>query len=333
MRCDLVGVLEAAYDLQGDDGPWLAKVLTAAQPALDRGMGVAAYFFAVDRRFAIKVTGHVARGIVVPPAAVRDSIEALPAEMIRSIYFDAPPCSTVAAAFRHSLRREETYKRELRQHVDVPDFLGLRGNSAPREGAILNAPLQSMGPPPPREAMLLSRLASHVGAGLRLRRRLRAEQARLDDAEAILEPDGKIAHAAGPAEPRAARGALAGAAQAVDRARGKLRRADPEEAVGLWRALVVGRWSLVDHFDHDGRRYLVAHKNQLQDPSLHIKSLSEREQQAASLAALGHSNKLIAYDLGISLSAVSDYLARAARKLGTTSRTGLVQAMRAVPEK
>src|SRR5258706_7579778 len=141
----------------------------------------------------------------------------------------------------------------------------------------------------------------------------------------MLTPAGKLGHAAGPARSRGARNSLAAAAQSVDRSRGRLRRADPEEAVALWRALVAGHWSLIDHFDHDGRRFLVAHRNRLIDPILSLRSLSDREQQTALLAALGHTNKLIAYDLGVSPNTAAVYLRRAAAKLGASSRVSLVQ--------
>src|SRR5262249_19722782 len=150
-----------------------------------------------------------------------------------------------------SLRRDPVAKRELLPYMNVPDVLGVRANSGPREGAFMRASLERAGCPPPRLAALLSRLASHVGAGLRLRRRLACDPRRLADAEAILTPSGKLEHAAPPAQSKGAREALADAARSVDRARGHLRRAHPEEAVSLWRALVAGQWSLVDHFDHD----------------------------------------------------------------------------------
>jgi DNA-binding CsgD family transcriptional regulator len=214
--------------------------------------------------------------------------------------------------------------------MDAPDSLGLRANSGPREGVFFVSPLPTVGVPPARQTMLLSRLASHVGSGLRLRRRLaEAANARgLDDAEAILTPSGKLEHAAAPAQSKDARAALAAATRSVDRARGRLRRADPEAAVALWRALVAGQWSLVDHFDHDGRRFVVAHRNQMLDAGARLRALSDRERQASLLVALGHSNKLIAYDLGVSVSTVSTLLARAAVKLGCSSRTSLIQLLK-----
>jgi DNA-binding NarL/FixJ family response regulator len=59
--------------------------------------------------------------------------------------------------------------------------------------------------------------------------------------------------------------------------------------------------------------------------------LSDRERQAARLAALGHGNKHIAYELGVGLSTVSTYLERASTKLGAGSRVSLIQIMSSLP--
>jgi len=40
-------------------------------------------------------------------------------------------------------------------------------------------------------------------------------------------------------------------------ARGALRKRDPEEALRLWQGLIRGRWTLIDWFDTDGRRFVL----------------------------------------------------------------------------
>jgi DNA-binding CsgD family transcriptional regulator len=111
------------------------------------------------------------------------------------------------------------------------------------------------------------------------------------------------------------------AAVAIDRARGKLRRVDVDEALGEWKGLVDGRWSLVDKFDRDGKRFVLARRN---EPGVRTLSpLSDRERQVVAYVALGHSNKLIAYELGIADSTVRVLVARAARKLGARTREEL----------
>jgi DNA-binding CsgD family transcriptional regulator len=87
---------------------------------------------------------------------------------------------------------------------------------------------------------------------------------------------------------------------------------------------VAGRWSLVDQFERDGRRYIVAHENvpRARGPV----ALTEREKQILAYAVLGHHNKLIAYELGIADSTVRVLMARAAAKLGVRTRADLLRA-------
>lgn len=107
---------------------------------------------------------------------------------------------------------------------------------------------------------------------------------------------------------------LAHAVVAINRARGQLRAEDPTAAIEAWKALVAGRWSLVDHVDSDGKRFLVARKN---DPD-HAgpTGLSRRERQILAARARGFSLKLIAYDLGLSIAGVSRGLQSGMTKLG-----------------
>jgi DNA-binding CsgD family transcriptional regulator len=168
------------------------------------------------------------------------------------------------------------------------------------------------------------RVASHVAAGFRLHRKISETVARerAEAAEAVLTVSGKVEHATAEARKPSTREAFRAAVIALERARGPLRRRDPDAAIDLWRGLVQGRWSLVDRFERDGRRYIVAHRN---DPAaLDPRSLTDRERQVVGYVALGHSNKLIAYELGLSPSTVGVLLARAAAKLGARSRAELV---------
>jgi DNA-binding CsgD family transcriptional regulator len=172
-----------------------------------------------------------------------------------------------------------------------------------------------------RAAVRWSRITAHIAAALRLRRRI--EQTAVES-EAVLSPSGSILHATGPARDINARDRLRAAARSIDRSRGALRRSDPGEALEIWRALCEGRWSLVDRFESDGRRYLVAHRNEPTQPDL--RKLSRREATVVGFVRLGQSNKEIAYALGISLSSVATHLSGALRKLGLPSRAGLVAA-------
>jgi hypothetical protein len=75
--------------------------------------------------------------------------------------------------------------------------------------------------------------------------------------EAVFEADGRLAHAAG----RAAYGDVRESPEAVrrvDRARTDAVRREEVEALELWQGLVEERWSLIDRYHTDGRRYDVA---------------------------------------------------------------------------
>jgi DNA-binding CsgD family transcriptional regulator len=169
-----------------------------------------------------------------------------------------------------------------------------------------------------------TRVAAHIAAGLRIRRRLASDEARLADADAVLSVDGDVAHAVGTARLKESRESLRHAVRALDRARGRLRMNDSERAVLDWKVLVEHRWSLLDHFDRDGKRYVLACRNA---PSALASALfTPRERQVVLLATAGHSNKLIGYELGIATSTVGVLLSRAAARLGVKSRRALVAA-------
>jgi DNA-binding CsgD family transcriptional regulator len=145
-------------------------------------------------------------------------------------------------------------------------------------------------------------------------------------AEAVLDPGGKILHRESDITLDDA-SVLSDAAKGIDRARGRLRRADPERALALWKGLVSGRWSLVDQFDHDGRRFVVAKRNPITSRGWSV--LSEREAQILACLAEGQAPKLIAYQLGLSMATVSADLSRIMRKLSVGSRLELITAYRA----
>jgi DNA-binding NarL/FixJ family response regulator len=139
----------------------------------------------------------------------------------------------------------------------------------------------------------------------------------LDDpaVEAIFDPAGRTQHAIGMARYRHALERLR--ETVLSRARSR----DVEEAAvdPAWSAVIAGRWSLVDRFDSDGRRYVVAYRNPrgVLDP----RRLTPREECVTTLAALGRSNKEIGVELGVSQSTVGTLLAAALAKLGLGSRT------------
>lgn len=186
---------------------------------------------------------------------------------------------------------------------------------------------------PPRIVHRLRSVAAHLTSGVRLRRTLGAAEGRAPGSasrppEAVLDPAGHALDASGPARDRAARASLGEAVRLMEKARGRLRRVDPDEALRLWQGLVEGTWSLVEHLDTDGKRFLLARRNQpgAREPT----ALTPMERSVLAFAAMGHRNKYMAYLLGLSLSAVTTHLRSAQRKLGLASRGDLIRTFASV---
>jgi DNA-binding CsgD family transcriptional regulator len=118
------------------------------------------------------------------------------------------------------------------------------------------------------------------------------------------------------------------AAVAIDRATRQLRLRDAAEALRLWEALGDGRLVVVDEFERDGRRYVIARARPGVTAPPPDAALTKREREVATYAALGHANKLIAYQLGVSVSTVATHLMAAARKLRAPSRAALIASMK-----
>jgi DNA-binding CsgD family transcriptional regulator len=99
----------------------------------------------------------------------------------------------------------------------------------------------------------------------------------------------------------------------------------PAEAIAVWRALLCGRWSVVDRFDDShGRRFVLAHFVGGGTPRPWHR-LSPRERTIVAAVAGGHSNAQIASQLSISVSTVAGHLRSARRKLGGARRVDLVR--------
>lgn len=179
-------------------------------------------------------------------------------------------------------------------------------------------------PFPHRDRRLLGLVAAHFGAALRLRAAASAVSPLDDDVtEAVLAPDGRVLDATGVGRSPVARRSLSEAVVRAERARGKLRRTDGEEATQLWKALVAGRWSIVEIVERDGQRLLLARANPTATPD--VTALTKEERDVAWLVGFGHSHKYVAYELGLSVSSVVRRLSRATMKLGVSSRCDLLR--------
>jgi DNA-binding CsgD family transcriptional regulator len=322
MRRGAIEAIEAAYRAHGTLADWLREIAQNI-PVRPTGRGFVAL------RYHITATGHVtideqvelgtpadlseiSRGIVssMSPEYVRETWATLPyTSALRS-----GPASVRAitrAGIDHTLG-----------HFGIRDIVIVNGIDPTGSGVYFGELQSEPVVLTRRERATWCRVAAHLAAGYRLRRSTD------DNPAAVISASGRIEHAAGDAQAQTAQDSLRRAALAIDRARTKRARTNADEAVELWNALVAGQWTLIDNVDTDGRRYFIARKN---DPDVaRHHALTRRERQVVGYAALGHSNKLIAYEMGLSTSAVAVYLDIAMEKLGLPSRAALILAARAL---
>jgi DNA-binding CsgD family transcriptional regulator len=87
----------------------------------------------------------------------------------------------------------------------------------------------------------------------------------------------------------------------------------PARAAALRADVFDGRWTFVEQFEQGSRRYFLARRN---GPAVAAKrGLSAREREVVRRVVAGHSNKRIAFELGIAQSTVATHLRAARRKL------------------
>jgi len=320
---DPISVVEAAYRVEDDEDVWLSGIRTSVSALLPNTNVRASLSFIyrapsaaslrVDRVSADGIDGLEAaqaltRDAAKDPDYVRDSL------LLR-------PCDFVSGV--PGTERQEGWQA-VRAALGVVDGLAINGLD-PSGLGVINLLLLTRRPSlSTARRSTLAHVAAHVVAGLRLRRRLALAEDRVAEADAVLSVDGQVAHAVGSARLKDSRESLRSAARALARARGRLRRDDADRAVLDWKVLVEHRWSLLDHFDRDGKRYLLACRNS--PTSLASSLLTPREREVVLLAARGHSNKLIGYELGIATSTVGVLLNRAAARLGVRTRRALIAA-------
>ena len=316
MKIDCVRVVEASYAPAATQEAWLAEVLEPFE-TLAGGHGVLASAFELQKHPTLQLL--TSRGPV--PPAVRDVyrkmwdlVERGPASVGQTLFAPPPP---VCWATHRAAKLPDTVRGELGplyMQARMRDYLGIVAVEPRRSGLLISIPYAQEVTIPPRTLRQLALVTAHLCSAMRLRSRV----GRLDEAEAVLDPSGKVRHASGDARSASVRATLAAAVRSVERARGSLRRTNPDEALAIWQALFDGRYSIVEQAETDGRRFLLARRNEPHTPD--PRALAPTERDVLAYAALGHSNKYIGYLLGVGASTVSSRLASALRKLGLGSR-------------
>lgn len=318
-RGDAISLVEAAYRLDTDDKAWLTQLVEEAHAVIGVGAGTAAMF--VDARDLANPRRYGHAQIGFPRWREFEAAHPETPEINERLF--GPPRGSLRASLAGAA--DESGFVSFLRRFGVSDGVGLIAVGTDRSGVVVCSFSEHELSIPRRTLAQHGRLAAHITAAYRLRRYLATHDAhpRAAEAEAVLSPGGKVEHALPPAQTHRAREALRHAARAVDRARTRRGRQDADAALEAWRGLVAGRWTLIDTHDSDGRRYWVARKNDPEVPD--PRGLTARERQVLAYHAMGHSQKLIAYELGLAPSTVWTHLARAKRKLGLLDRADVMR--------
>lgn len=312
----LIDLVEACYRIDLSEQDWVAGIADAAAPVIATSFGTAAFTYCRTEAGTLDL-GELALSPRRELPFLRDFIESLPPDFVRGW---ERPAGYVADDARFSPSQDFLHR------VGPRDILAINGLEPSGHGVWLGAPSPKRGRLSRSRAGLLARVAAHAAAGYRVRRAI-ASRSAAREPEAVIAPGGRLEHAEGAARGERARDALRWAARQLDRARTTKGRAQGEYSVAGWTALVAGRWTLLDHFEADGRRYMFATSNEPATPEAPPPcELTPRERQVVAFAVLGHHNKLIAYELGLSASTVRVLLSRVGRKIGVDRRSAVVEA-------
>jgi len=313
----MLEVARRAYSLDTDWDAWLSDMAQAALPALDRGAGLIGVAYdarggGMPKRVGMVATDGAARYLPM----LASIAPASDAGSIRDVVMHGGLASV--SQILGSRFESMSVIRERSWPVGIRELVQLNACDPSGIGVFVGAPSAEVVAVSTRERATWAPVVAHMAAAMRLR--LAHAPSAIEGAEAVLSPEGKLLHAEG--EAKDAREQLRRVARAKDAAR----TSHDDVALDGWTSLIDGRWSLVDHFESDGRRFIVARKNapDVRDP----RALSPRERQVVALAALGRSNKAIAYELGISGARVGGAISAAARKLGASSKSQLVGLLR-----
>jgi DNA-binding CsgD family transcriptional regulator len=320
-----IDFLEACYRLEPDTRDWAGRLCDIAQGFFPQDLGIALFAYEVLPGWTVAARWTVmtergqdvtSRGLCGTDFLPSVSPRACRRGAIRGVYDFPSPRVVVVSEFPAPMR---ALTRAALPEAGR-DAIGLLATLTARRGVILG----SLAPDTLRlsagKRHHLTRLCEHLAAGQAVRAlsgsRGRGPQAR---AAAVFSSEGRLLEGDEAANGPDTRPRLIDAVKRLDRARSRRRKSSPEEALDLWRAFVAGSYALVESFDRDGRRLILAVR-----VCSDARALTPRETAVVRLATRGLANKQIAGQLGVATSTVSVQLSGALTKLGCRNRADLM---------
>ena len=321
----LLDFVEAVYALELTDDAWLTRGLEALATVCGPEHDYEGLFYDASNVEELKRWNHRRLQPTPPGLLSQQKIfqQLTGPDFVRATFRSL----SVGCGSRAAHRYIEPVLRE-RARNGWGDFFYLNGLDPSGVGCVLT--LNCRQPEFTLEAgelAIFRRLATHLSAAFRCRRRLAEASAnRAGTApapEAVLDADGRVLHAEGAASGKLAQQRIRDAAKAIDAARAGGTRRQGCQALDLWHPLTDARWTLVDSYQEGGNRYVVARENCAEAHD--FAAFTDRERQVVVHAALGMSNKEIAYTLGVADATVRVLMTRIARRLGVRTRKEVLE--------
>lgn len=314
---DYLTLTDVLYTQTADLTEWHARVLDSAHATLGENRGPCGFHWIREHESGRQIERFLFHHEEDLSARAIAGIGLLDDQSYRRFYYPRQPVVFVSALLAPTvpaplLGMLQDYLQRLGAH----DVLGLLVHPAPQVAGVLFVSWQGESVLEKGVSRNLHRVRLHVEAALRLQLRGAFPPA------AVLSPTGKLEHLAS-RERADDVAALAERVSGIERARSQRMRTDQDRALAAWRALVEGRWSVVQHVDTDRKRQYLVFENA--PHARRFRSLTARESGIVDQAARGRSGKQIAYALGLSEAQVSEGLGTAARKLGFRSRAALLR--------
>jgi DNA-binding CsgD family transcriptional regulator len=330
-------VLDSTYDLELSNEEWVRGITTALDPMLRAGVGLVASVIGTDERRELEVF----EPIDSPVVAIDDFNNVFGvhehggtrvcADRFERVFpHDGQLVADIGVGTIGTLAKLGNPK-QLRQVNVEPDGTSFTDLAFlvvpdPDSQALLSFVARSHEPVKvtPKARTRWQSLQRHITAVFRVRQQI-AAGCFDEDSAAFFEPDGDCV-SRGPTD-EGIRERLRCAIREWETNRSARTQKQRVSVEHYWENVLSGRWALVDRFDSDGRRHIVALPVSKVADSL--RGLSRRQRDVMCLLAEGYSNKVIAFELGISESAVSSHLNNIFRKFGIEDRPSAIRVAQA----
>ncbi len=325
-------VLDQVYDLDRATERWMRDITTSLDPYMDGGKGTLGAVMKLRHGFEMPVLSHHRADAEIPEfhhfinglqrmgpsgsAPHPTQLSQLFAESgMGTLRFDSP-ATGASEFFLQEFRRQQ-----------VADAAGLMIPHT-RSGSVLffTARQEQLARIPERAKPRWIDLKQHIAAVYDLRESL--ADGTFDERTAVWFDTNGSCVEAGPTTTPEVRERLRATVLQYENNRTARRAGQRVSLEKYWAAVMSGQWVILDRFDSDGRRYIVALP--ISEAGDTLRGLSLREREVLDHLGDGLSNKAIAFELGISTTSVSTHLYNIYRKLKLDDRAAVVRLVQTV---